>query len=150
ELTSEALEELRSLVQAQFPGTPVLRMSARTGEGVEALAEFLDQQGAFGRKILEIDYDTYAEGEAELGWLNGSVRLTSAVAFDLDALLLEVVAELGTALKGRGAEVAHLKAIGLGESTFGVANLVSSASEAELSLPSRAKVTEVDLVVNAR
>ena len=25
----------------------------------------LDQDGAFGRKILDIDYDVYAEGEAK-------------------------------------------------------------------------------------
>src|SRR5262249_44150374 len=47
-------------------------------------------------------------------------------------------------------EVAHLKAIGLSESGFGVANLVGSGQRPELSLPSRARVTEVDLIVNAR
>ena len=56
---------------------PVLRVSAKTGQGFDALTELLDQDGAFGRKILDIDYDTYAEGEAELGWLNASVRLTA-------------------------------------------------------------------------
>lgn len=154
ELTPETLAELESLVRTEFPGTPVLRLSARTGVGVSALAEFLDQQGMFGRKILDIDYDTYAEGEAELGWLNSSIRLTTqSSTFDLDELLLEVVSRLGEALAGQTgqrAEVAHLKAIGLGEATFGVANLVSSASVPELSLPARTRVSEVDLVVNAR
>src|SRR5262245_57533207 len=81
ELTPEAVTELADLVSRQFPGTPVLRLSAKTGQGFEALTELLDQQGTFGRKILDIDYDTYAEGEAELGWLNSSVRVRAPQAF---------------------------------------------------------------------
>jgi G3E family GTPase len=150
ELDAAALEELSGLVNAAFPGTPVLRLSAKTGQGFEALTELLDQRGHFGRKILDIDYDTYAEGEAELGWLNSSIRVTSDKPFALDEFLLDVVARLQAALAKLGAEVAHLKAIGLSEVSFGVANLVSSGSRPELSLPARGKVTELDLIVNAR
>ena len=46
--------------------------------------------------------------------------------------------------------MAHLKAIGLSEGSFGVANLVSSDTRPELSLPSRGQVTEADVIVNAR
>ena len=56
----------------------------RPAQGFDALTELLDQEGDFGRKILDIDYDIYAEGEAELGWLNSSVRVTAAQPFDLD------------------------------------------------------------------
>jgi G3E family GTPase len=150
ELSPEVLAELTGLVQSAFPGTPVLRMSARTGQGFEALTELLDQQGAFGRKVLDIDYDTYAEGEAELGWLNSSVRVRGDRPFAVDELLLEVVSRLQELLASQGGEVAHLKAIGLSEVSFGVANLVSSGSRPELSLPSRRQVKELDLIVNAR
>lgn len=40
--------------------------------------------------------------------------------------------------------------IGLADGSFGVANLVSSASGTELSLPSHSAVAEVELIVNAR
>src|SRR6202011_5106086 len=110
----------------------------------------LDQEGSFGRKILEIDYDVYAEGEAELGWLNASVRVTAARPFDLDGLLLGVVSGLRERFARTGGEVAHLKAIGLRDLSFGVANLVSSTSEPELSLPSRGRVAEAEVIVNAR
>jgi len=43
---------------------------------------------------------------------------------------------LQQALEPTGAEVAHLKAIGLWEGFFGVANLVASDVEPALSLPS--------------
>src|SRR5688572_9755263 len=64
EIDPPLADELTRLVGEQFSGTPVLRASATTGAGFDALAELLDQKGAFGRKILDIDYDTYAEGEA--------------------------------------------------------------------------------------
>jgi G3E family GTPase len=150
ELTSAQVDELTKLVNEYVPGTPVIRVSASTGQGFDALTELLDQTGGFGRKILDIDYDTYAEGEAELGWLNASVRLTSAKPFDLDALLLAVVRGLQAKLKGQG-EVAHLKVIGTDDGgAFGVANLVASDTPATLSLASGAKPTEADLIVNAR
>src|SRR5262249_54854681 len=88
--------------------------------------------------------------EAELGWLNSSVHVTAEQPFALDELLLGVVRRLREGLAGTGAEVAHLKVIGLGEASFGVANLVSSASAPELSLPSCGRVREADVIVNAR
>jgi G3E family GTPase len=150
EITPDVLTELTGLLARDFPGTPVLRLSAKTGQGFEALTELLEQRGSFGRKILDIDYDTYAEGEAELGWLNASVRVTAGQPFDLDALLLQAVGRLREALGRVGAEVAHLKVIGLHDVSFGVANLVSSGTDPELSLPSRGRVAEAEVIVNAR
>ncbi len=107
ELSPAAVEELAAVLKAEYPGTPVLRISARTGEGFEVLSEFLAQDGDFGRRVLDIDYDTYAEGEAELGWLNSSLRITSETAFSLDDLLLEVVTKLRDSLGGIEAETAR-------------------------------------------
>ncbi|MCI0380511.1 MAG: cobalamin biosynthesis protein P47K [Gemmataceae bacterium] len=150
ELSALEVEELYRLVEAQYPGVPVLRVSALNGNGFDGLTQLLDQEGNFGKKILDIDYDIYAEGEAELGWLNSSVRVKADKTFALDALLMDVVQGLKQDLHGAGAEVAHLKAIGLWEGFFGVANLVSSQGKAELSLPSRCQVGEADVIVNAR
>ncbi len=151
ELPAEEVEELARRITAEYPGVPVPRLSAKTGQGFEALPELLDQDGAFGRKLLSIDYDTYAEGEAELGWLNCSAAVTVTRPFALDELLLDLVTRLRQALAAHGAEVAHLKVIGLTGGGFGVANLVSSRSEAELSVPSgRTAAEDFDLIVNAR
>jgi Ni2+-binding GTPase involved in maturation of urease and hydrogenase len=150
ELDTATLRELEQMVQDAFPGTPVVKVSAKIGMGFESLTALLDQEGLFGRKVLDIDYDTYAEGEAELGWLNSSVHVEASEPLAMDALLLNVVDRLQTALVAAGAEVAHLKVIGLGEASFAVANVVSSATQPELSLPSHSKVRELELIVNAR
>lgn len=151
EFEPAALEELASLLAAQYPNTPVLRVSAQTGQGFADLAALLEQKGAFGRKILEIDYDTYAEGEAELGWLNATARLTSTKPFDLDPLLTAILGSLATVCRNLGGEVAHLKLIGMDDAgAFAVGNVVSNDTAAKLSLPSNISPREADLIVNAR
>ncbi len=150
ELSQQEVDELARLIEAERPGVPLVRISARTGEGFDALLEMLDQRGAFGRNILDIDYDIYAEGEAELGWLNANVRVSGPQEFSLDDLLMDLVGRLRTSLDAAGAETAHLKAIGLWEGFHGVANLVSRDTPAVLSLASDCRTRLADVVVNAR
>lgn len=151
ELEPARAAELSRLVGEQFPDTPLLRVSATTGAGFGELTELLDQQGAFGRKILDIDYDTYAEGEAELGWLNATARLSSDTPFDLDAVLTAILAQLAGMCRAHGGEIAHLKLIGMDDaSAFAVGNVVSSDTAPTLSLPSGLKPREAELIVNAR
>jgi Ni2+-binding GTPase involved in maturation of urease and hydrogenase len=150
ELEPAEVDELEGLIKQERPDVPVLRLSAKTGESFEGLLEMLDQRGAFGRNILELDYDVYAEGEAELGWLNSSLRVNSEKEFPLDELLVDIVDRLRTSLAESDAEPAHLKTIGLWEGYHGVANLISSDSVAELSLASDCRTRTADVVVNAR
>jgi Ni2+-binding GTPase involved in maturation of urease and hydrogenase len=150
ELSAAESEELAALLKKQYPSTPVLKMSAKTGAGFDALIEFIDQRGRFGQRLMEVDYDTYAIGEAELGWLNSSLKVTATKPFRLDDLLLDIIARLQKSLAQMDAETAHLKAIGMADGLYGVANLISSFSPPELSLPSKGEVREADLVVNAR
>ncbi|MGY8769625.1 MAG: GTP-binding protein [Pirellulales bacterium] len=150
ELSDEKVNKLSALLTDKVPDVSILKMSAKTGEGFDALIKQLDQRGDFGRRILELDYDVYAEGEAELGWLNSSLKVTSSQKFDLDTLLMDILHRLGTSLGESQAEIAHLKTIGLYEGFYGVGNLVSSDTDAVLSLPSNCQVTEADIVVNAR
>lgn len=150
ELTAAQADELQGLLELAAPGVPVLRLSAKSSVGIEALVEMLSQTGEFGRRILELDYDVYAEGEAELGWLNASLRVTSEKSFSLDELLLGIVSELRDRLAEHRAEAAHLKTIGLWEGFHGVANLISSDSDPILSLASECQTSSADVVVNAR
>ncbi|MBC8873743.1 MAG: cobalamin biosynthesis protein P47K [Planctomycetes bacterium] len=150
QLPKTEVDELEELVSAEVPDVPVLRLSALTGEGFEELLEMLDQRGPFGQRILDIDYDIYAEGEAELGWLNSHFRVEAPEPFALDDLLVDMVGRLQQSLGELGAETAHLKTIGLWEGYHAVANLVSSDSPVELSTASGCRTKTADIIVNAR
>ncbi|MBA2226148.1 MAG: GTP-binding protein [Thermogemmata sp.] len=151
ELTAAEREELVQLVRQHYPQTPLLCLSARTGEGFDALVEWLEQEGGFGRRILDIDYDIYAAGEAELGWLNAATRWQSSTGFALDEIVLEVVQNLTERCQQQGAEIAHLKGIGWEEGgSYAVANAITSAGGSQLSLASRAIVQQAEVIINAR
>lgn len=150
ELPATEIDELERLLAQAYPGRPVLRMSAKSGAGFVGLTEFLAQRGEFGRRVMEVDYDVYAEGEAELGWLNSQATITAPTEFPLDELLLDLIGRLHLQFTQQGAEAAHLKVIGLCDGTYAVANLVSNATGPELSLPSQTQVREANVVVNAR
>ena len=71
---------MQALLAARFPGKRLLSMSALTGEGVDAWLQSVAGQASTGqapagRHVVQVDYDTYAAGEAALGWLNASVTL---------------------------------------------------------------------------
>lgn len=152
QLAPQEVETLADLLQTHYPGRPVLRISARTGQGFDELVQQLDRPGRYGRRVMDVDYDLYAEGEAELGWLNAGFTVTAApdAVVDLDRLLLELVGHLSRSLAQIGAETAHVKAIGLWEGAYAVVNLTSRDASPELSLPSQASAPRAELVVNAR
>ena len=99
---------------------------------------------------MPMDYDTYAEGEAELGWLNCQVTAKADEKFELDQVVLAIVRQTASRLKEAKCEIAHLKSLGQTMTEAAVANVVDSDSEAELSLASEIKTTAADLLVNAR
>ncbi len=150
ELSPEQVAELQTQIETEYPDRPVLKCSAKTGEGFDSLIAMLEQRGKFGRRVMEVDYDVYAEGEAELGWLNSQVEVTSSVEFDLDALLMDLIGRLHGRLLASDAEAAHLKVIGLCDGSYAVANLVSNTTGPELSLSSSTKTQTANVVVNAR
>ncbi len=150
ELEPELVHRLATALDEQFPGRAIVRMSAKTGEGFEAYLEFLHQQGQFGTRVMELDYDVYAEGEAELGWLNSQVRIRADDPIDLDGLLVGLVGVLQSSLAQEEAEIAHLKAIGMADGNYAVANSVSSFTEPEVSLASNCSTPHADVVINAR
>lgn len=150
ELTPERIAQLLELIKQEFPNVPCVKISATTGVGFNALAEQLDKKGEYGVRTMEVDYDIYAEGEAELGWLNAQVELNSLQALDLDAFVLKLVQNIQSQLAAEGSEVAHLKAIGMADGKFVVVNAISNDTAATLSMPSGHNCLTAELVINAR
>jgi hypothetical protein len=101
---------------------------------------------------MAVDYETYAEGEALLGWLNATLQLSQAGdGFDSDAVLESLATEIQQQLVP--AEIAHLKMTlspdtGLGD--IAVINLVRSDFVPELSLRLEEPVPSAQLIVNLR
>ena len=153
-LSPERLDALRSALASEHPNARIHTMSARSGDGLVEWVDLLTSESARVAGAMEVDYDTYAEGEAQLGWLNATVTLGSAPdPFDGNALLLDLARSIQTSLGRQGAEVAHLK-MTLTPSEDGgdiaVANLVRSDGQPELSHTLREPLESGQLIVNVR
>ncbi|MBE7500543.1 MAG: cobalamin biosynthesis protein P47K [Verrucomicrobiales bacterium] len=103
------LEALQQAIRAQFPKKEILTVSARTGSNLDEWFARLTSDEQAGGKAMEVDYQIYADGEALLGWLNGTVRLSAKKAFDAEAFLKQLAGAIQKRLQRHDAEVAHLK-----------------------------------------
>jgi G3E family GTPase len=74
-LAPSDLEALELRVASLCPDAEVCGVSAKTGAGIDAWLDMVTTRTNAGQRIAEVDYDTYAEGEAVLGWLNATVAL---------------------------------------------------------------------------
>jgi G3E family GTPase len=152
DLLDEArLERLRARIQEEYPRATVLGVSLREGVGLEEWFSRLESGEQSGRDVMEVDYETYAEGEALLGWLNATVQLRHAASFESEAVLQGIARRIQQELAG--AEIAHLKMTLSPESGLGdvaVINLVRSDFVPELSLRLEAPVEAGQLIINLR
>jgi Ni2+-binding GTPase involved in maturation of urease and hydrogenase len=108
-VTAEFRRTLAAALAQQFPRARVVEVSSATGEGLDALFNLL-ASGDLGTSLpMHVDYDTYADGEALLGWLNARIALAAAGPFDGNALVMQIARMLRDRLAAAGAEIAHLK-----------------------------------------
>ena len=149
-LTEQEQTILMQQVNEKFPSIPALHASIREGTNWEQVVALFDQPPRQRDEMIEVDYETYAVGEAEMGWFNCKIDANSAQKFSLDDLALQLVENIGTEISGLDCEIAHLKVIGQTINDAAVANLVNSGGVAELSLASEIKTESADLLVNAR
>jgi G3E family GTPase len=110
-LAAPELAELKASLADRFPDKPILAMSAGNGEGVDAWLEFVAGRHSAGRHVVDLDYDTYAAGEAALGLLNASVALKPRSPINWRAFAEELLEDIRHELAGLCAEIAHLKLI---------------------------------------
>ncbi|MCA9135701.1 MAG: cobalamin biosynthesis protein P47K, partial [Planctomycetales bacterium] len=150
ELEDSQQESLRRNVEEQYPGRPVLFISAKTGQNVDSLYDALAATSSPRGEFMTVDYDVYAEGEAELGWLNATVALSTETGLPIDSVAMQIVDTVRERLISIDAEPAHLKVLCSGADSVAVANLVSSDTPTMLSVSSGASGKHLSVIVNAR
>jgi hypothetical protein len=141
---------LRARVEAAFPGTETRFVSALDGQGVDEWLASTQSEEPAGCRILEIDYDTYAEGEAALGWLNADITLASTrTTADWRAFCEAFVGSLRDEFLRRNASIGHVKIL----MSSGIDTLTANLTQTRGSVSMHGHVSaspRAELVVNAR
>ena len=150
-ITDVQRDRLIDELRAKFPHAEVIAASAKTGANLDAwfvrLAAPLPS-----RHAMDVDYDVYAEGEALLGWLNATVRVSAAAPFDGNRLLQRLATGIHGRLRSANIEIAHFK-MTLAPDTgndLAVLNLVRSDGKPDAPFLLAAPLTDGELILNLR
>jgi hypothetical protein len=114
-------------------GKNVRRISAMTGVGVAAwLDDMMSDAHGGGTRLLDIDYQQYAEAEGALAWLNlqAGIRVNSPISSA--EFLRTFLNELGADLHANGIPIVHLKAIAQNEAGFAKAAICFDNQESQV------------------
>ena len=141
-------DDLRKRAEKMWPGQTILAVSSKTGEGLDAWFGEIERRGDAGSRIVEVDYDIYAEGEAVLGWLNATFALSGGKDVDWNAFAEKLTAALKRRFEEIAAPVAHLKLIVETASGFGMCNLTGREEATRVSCGGAGR--EAELTLNAR
>jgi G3E family GTPase len=162
-LTEEETARLVFELEQRVGQRPVIPVSAEDGSGIEtwltAVFDRLESDEQFdagrqetvaarGGALTDIDYDTYAEGEAKLGWVNTTVELDGR--FEVSGFRTGLMHRLQRAFSAAGIEVAHLKFSIAAEGRLCHANLTATDSDPGYSGPELGAVAGGELVFNVR
>ena len=166
QLTHQQADDLRNQLAIAAPGVPVLLVSPKTSEGIDEVLGYIESPMVAGARVLQIDYDTYAEGEAELGWVNLSASLLPTATVGLDALakgIAENIRDKIVESEDSGSEsfaIAHVKVSAMLDpngqhsglsSHHAVANVISNDAPVDVGLFSgQGADSPVQIIVNAR
>lgn len=134
-IDADLCRRLAAALRDEYPQAEVFSVSAKDGTGLTAWLQRILDSEAGDRPTMELDYDLYAEGEAELGWLNATWKVHAEADFDGNALLVRLSEDLRQRIVAENAEIAHLKMTLLSGEAGGQLSAVSIASsEAEPDL----------------
>lgn len=152
-ISPEESQDLRQALTEKYPDRKIFEVSARSGEGLDLWYDSLLAFEQIAREAMEVDYETYGEGEALLGWLNATLEVKSDSEFDGNDWVQRFAEKVRRRLLDLDIEIAHLKMtlspdVGLGE--IAVINVVRNDYVAELGQSLQDGLASGQLIVNLR
>lgn len=126
-ISVEELILLKEKSKLLFPDSEVMALSSVSGEGMGEWLNKVINSNEAGKRLVEVDYDVYAEGEAVLGWLNSTIEL-SGISVDWDVFARELMQRLSRQFDEMEASVGHVKILIESENRYLVSNLTGKSN----------------------
>lgn len=153
-ITDREREERLALIRTLHPDAQVMAMSARTGEGVDEVVDYLLSHSAAAQH-REIGYGSehFMAAEKLMSWYNRRVFFTEKNGnnVDFNSLLTEMFEQVRTALKNKGGNVPHFKVFASGEEgDYFKASLIGVDYPIEYDRKFDKDYTALSVIINAR
>ena len=106
-VTREVLLRLIDAAKSYNPQAEVIPYSAITGHGLARIMDVIRSGKRSDRHPVDIDYDTYAKAEAELGWYNGTFGFQTMEKVDAYELATKIIRAISLCYEP--GDIAHAK-----------------------------------------
>lgn len=110
-------QDLVEQARQRFPGKLVIGQNSLTTEGIRAWLALIEEVNTVPDHTLELDYDKYGAGEADLAWLDERLHFNGGGSQG-KAFIIAVIGGIDREIRRRGYPIGHLKV----EVTAGTAN----------------------------
>jgi G3E family GTPase len=146
-VTMAEVERVRSTVKDINPAVRIIVYSSVTDEGFQDVLGIVKGKEVSVRKTKDIDYERYAQAEAELGWYNATLTLDMprSDAFVMGKGLLEALA-----IKYPASDIAHAKIMLTSDKSAMKMSCVQGRVSVDMAKGSRYMEGRGRLTVNAR
>lgn len=153
-MAPERLRNLEAELAGRFPQATQLTVSTRKDMNLEAWWQIISTTRHQTARTMPLDYDRYARGEAELGWLNAQFQIEGGPLFDLNDALERLTKAMTEECRRMGAMVAHLKIWcqpkNARDAGAAVIQWVDSDREPEFTSRCSGEYSSADLSINLR
>jgi hypothetical protein len=149
-LSREELATIRMDVASRYPHVKLFTVSSRTGEGMDEWLAFVQNSVPGDRWLKEIDYQQYAEAEAEMGWLNGQARITFPNPVDGMKAAGTITEVIRDEVARRGGTIGHLKLLAVGNTGSIKAGITVSGRQVEVDGTFTSPLSELHVTLNIR
>jgi len=150
--SKDELSRIEALLRELNRDAEIVQISAKNGKNVERLLGMLIEGEHKPRTTItkEVNYDTYAKAEAELGWFNGIYRINSSEPLEVNMLIKELLTEINGGVRGNKGVVAHAKTRFSTKQGWAKASLVISDDSVDIIGETPPPSKEIDVILNIR
>lgn len=149
-------EEILRFVREKNPDTPVLCMSALTGEGIGEVVDYMMSHHTAGKhKDIGYGSEAFVAAESKLSWYNQRVffEQREGKALDFNEVFAELFEKIRKGLAGKNANVPHLKMFasdGAEKPDVFKASLIGVDYDVEYARKLTKQYFALSLIINAR
>jgi len=149
-LSAYQREKVEEVLATHYPDKLVLFQNSYNGTHIEHWLHTAAGVPQTWRRALQLDYERYGIGEAELGWLNQRLRIQSKMQ-QAAQVTVQLINALYRSVQDAGLPIGHLKFLYHdGNQQQKISFTAGSVKPAEpISLPN-SQLKEVELLINAR
>jgi G3E family GTPase len=147
-VTRDVLLKLVDAAKSFNPEAEVIPYSAITGHGLDKILSVVRSGKRSDRQPVEIDYDTYARAEAELGWYNGTFGFQTKEKVDAYDLATKIIRAISLCYDP--GDIAHAKLILISDTNSLKMSVVFDNISIDGIKGSRYAEGKVTVTINAR